>query len=75
MIHINNEKQSEDLADRYSVEIFKKYLPKCFLAISYFMLQVRLNTEKPIISNFKEYYEDYLTFRDNYPELKLPLMK
>ena len=73
-IHINNEKQSEELADKYIYTIFQKYLPECFIAICHSMLCVDLKTNN-IIKNFNKFYEDYLILRENFPELKLPLFK
>ena len=75
MIHINNEKQSEDLADEYSVKIFKKYLPKFFIAMSYIGLKIKFNIKKNTIKDFSEYYDDYKIFRNNHPELILPLLE
>jgi hypothetical protein len=74
MIHINNEEQSENLANKYVYDVFQKYLPKCFLGICNTMLSIYMKTNNNI-KNFNEYYNDYLMFRENNPELKLPLMK
>ena len=75
LIKINNEEQSEELANKYVYNVFQKYLPKCFLAISNTMLGIYLETNDNVVKNFNEYYKDYKIFRENYPELNLPLME
>jgi hypothetical protein len=75
-IHMNKEEQSEELANRYVLDVFKRYLPECFLAIFKIRLGIYTKMEYEDIlkdEDTESYYKKYLMFREEHPELELPI--
>jgi len=73
-INVNGEDQSENLADKFIYDIFLVYLPDFFIAIEHIMLGIKLKINYGLDIDYKKMYNSYLKFREEHPEMKLPIL-
>lgn len=66
-IYKNKEKQSEELADKYSEEFFGEYLPPFFKWVFQIDLFVRAETERNFtLRDGYDHFEEYKKFKNNH---------
>jgi hypothetical protein len=72
-LNIRGIEQSEESADKFILSIFYENLPECFIAIYSTVLKVFSKLDITSTIDYKLMYKKYLIFREEHPELNLPI--